>query len=85
MLVALAFVSAHDIVRAFEELQDIVPQEIDALLDYFEDTWIGRSLDVDDEIHFFSHTHGLFIAVYRNICHAPKTPWRDDIVHYKQH
>ena len=35
-------VPAHDIVRAFEKLQDIAPQEIDALLDYFENAWIGR-------------------------------------------
>ena len=41
-LVALALVPAHGIVRTFEELQNIVPEEIEALLDYFEDTGIGR-------------------------------------------
>ncbi|XP_068237065.1 uncharacterized protein [Palaemon carinicauda] len=42
MLVALAFVPPNEIVNVFELLQDVVPDELDDLVLYFEDTWIGR-------------------------------------------
>lgn len=44
MLPALAFVSVENVVQAFEILVDNgnLPAELDPLVDYFEDTWIGR-------------------------------------------
>jgi hypothetical protein len=43
-LSALAFVPVDDVVRAFETLCDanIIPPEATDILDYFEDTWVGR-------------------------------------------
>ena len=42
MLVALAFVPPTDITNVFESLHDVIPDELDDLVLYFEDTWIGR-------------------------------------------
>lgn len=44
MLTALAFVPSADVVQAFEELIENVefPGEAQSVIDYFEDTWIGR-------------------------------------------
>ena len=44
MLSALAFVPAHSVIEAFEELCDsnIIPPEAQPVVDYMEDTWIGR-------------------------------------------
>ena len=42
MLVALAFVLVEDVVAAFESLVEDIPDELIPLIDYFEDTWIGR-------------------------------------------
>lgn len=43
-LAALAFVPVSDVIAAFEALCDaeIIPAEAQTVLDYFEDTWIGR-------------------------------------------
>lgn len=44
LLAAIAFVPTADVVRAFEMLCDenILPPEAQPVMDYFEDTWIGR-------------------------------------------
>ncbi|KAB0790553.1 hypothetical protein PPYR_15049 [Photinus pyralis] len=44
MIPALAFVPPGCVIESFEELCDgqIVPPEAQCILDYFEDTWIGR-------------------------------------------
>lgn len=42
MIPALAYVPVPDVIRAFETLSDSLPLELQPLLDYFEDTWIGR-------------------------------------------
>ncbi|XP_068250224.1 uncharacterized protein [Palaemon carinicauda] len=44
MLPAIAFVPTERVVSTFEELcdSDIFPPEVQEVLDYFEDTWIGR-------------------------------------------
>ncbi|XP_068250365.1 uncharacterized protein [Palaemon carinicauda] len=44
MLPAIAFVPTERLVSTFEELcdSDIFPPEVQEVLDYFEDTWIGR-------------------------------------------
>ncbi|CAG4985916.1 unnamed protein product [Parnassius apollo] len=42
MLLALSFVQEGDVITAFEELTESCPREIDAVIDYWEDTYIGR-------------------------------------------
>ena len=42
MLPALAFVPPRDVVESFETLQENAPDEMMPLIDYFEDTYIGR-------------------------------------------
>jgi len=42
MLAALAFVPLHDVVKAFEELVDYLPESILPVVDYFEDNFIGK-------------------------------------------
>ena len=42
MLVALALVPPMEIINVFESLHDVIPDELDDLVLYFEDTWIGR-------------------------------------------
>ena len=42
MLPALALVPANDVIQAFEQLVDHLPAEAQSVVDYFEDTWIGR-------------------------------------------
>ena len=42
MLVSLAFVPPVDVIAAFETLLDNIPADLEPLVDYFEDTWIGR-------------------------------------------
>ena len=42
MLLALAFVPADEIVTAFETVIENIPENFEPLVDYFEDTWIGR-------------------------------------------
>ena len=42
MLVALAFVPVQEVVAAFKSLAEDIPNELILLIDYFEDTWIGR-------------------------------------------
>ena len=42
MLPALAFVPEDAVVEAFEKLADNLPDETDAVVYYFEDTYIGR-------------------------------------------
>lgn len=44
LLPALAFVPAANVVDIFEQLceDNVIPQEAQGVLDYFEDTWIGR-------------------------------------------
>ena len=42
MLVAIAFVPVNDIIDSFELLQEELPNELQPVTDYFEDTIIGR-------------------------------------------
>ena len=42
MLVALAFIHAEYVIKAFETLSDDIEDALIPLFDYFEDTWIGR-------------------------------------------
>ena len=46
MIPALGFIPPNDVVDAFERLTDVIrnqyADETDGLLDYFEDTYIGR-------------------------------------------
>lgn len=42
MIWSLAYVPIPDVVNAFEVLSENVPLEMQPILDYFEDTWIGR-------------------------------------------
>ena len=42
ILAALAFVPVDKVVDTFEELQANIPEALQELYDYFEDTWIGR-------------------------------------------
>ncbi|KAF5281724.1 hypothetical protein FQR65_LT14564 [Abscondita terminalis] len=46
MLPALAFVPAGNVINVFEQLceENVIPPEAQGVLDYFEDTWIGRPL-----------------------------------------
>eukprot|EP00102_Acyrthosiphon_pisum_P023010 XP_016660220.1 PREDICTED: uncharacterized protein LOC107883853 [Acyrthosiphon pisum] len=44
ILAALAFVPLHDVVKAFEELVDYLPESILPVVDYFEDNFIGRPM-----------------------------------------
>ncbi|KAK2716960.1 hypothetical protein QYM36_007191, partial [Artemia franciscana] len=39
---ALTFVPISDVVSAFEDLQDDFGTDLTELIDYFEDTYIGR-------------------------------------------
>ena len=42
MLPTLAFVPLADVVESFETLQENAPEEMMPLIDFFEDTYIGR-------------------------------------------
>lgn len=42
MLPALAFIPIDHVVEAFEKLEDLASNEIMPVIDYFEDTYIGR-------------------------------------------
>ena len=42
MLVAIAFVPVNDNIDSFELLQEELPNELQYVTDYFEDTFIGR-------------------------------------------
>ena len=42
MLVALAFVPEPDVINAFEAVSEDFPLDTQAVIDYFEDTYIGR-------------------------------------------
>lgn len=42
MITAIAFVPVESVENAFEALQEVVPDELMPVLDYFEDTYIGR-------------------------------------------
>lgn len=42
MLTALFFVPLDDVVKAFNELVDILPNDIIPVVDYFQDNFIGR-------------------------------------------
>lgn len=42
MISSLAFVHPNDIIESFEQLSEDFPVEAQPVLDYFEDTWIGR-------------------------------------------
>ena len=42
MLSALAFVPTADVVDAFDALSAVLPNELQEIMDYFEDTYIGR-------------------------------------------
>lgn len=42
MLLALSFVPTDDVVAAFETLTEICPDDMDNLINYWEDTYIGR-------------------------------------------
>lgn len=42
MIPALAFIPPDDVVHAFEYIQDTLDDELEGLLDYFEDSYIGR-------------------------------------------
>ena len=41
---ALAFVPIQHLIEAFETLEEVIPDEMLPLLDYFERTYIGRRL-----------------------------------------
>lgn len=43
MLPALAFIPPDSVIDAFETLQETMPPEADPIIDYFEDTYIGRT------------------------------------------
>ena len=55
MLAALAFVPVNDIVHAFEELSDIMPEDARPIVDYFEDTYIGRVQRRGRRLPLFPH------------------------------
>ena len=42
LIVSLAFVQEKDVEKAFEELTSQTPEEFQPVVDYFEDTFIGR-------------------------------------------
>ena len=42
MLAALAFVTEPDVITAFEAMSEDFPLDGQAVIDYFEDTYIGR-------------------------------------------
>ena len=44
LIVSLAFVLEKDVEKAFEELTSQTPEEFQPVVDYFEDTFIGRLL-----------------------------------------
>ncbi|KAG7172063.1 hypothetical protein Hamer_G001048 [Homarus americanus] len=46
MLPALAFIPQDEVVDAFETLQETIPPEADPVIEYFEDTYIGRRFPV---------------------------------------
>ena len=52
---ALAFVPLPHPIEAFESLEDIIPDEMVPLLDYFERTYIGRRLRVRRRDPLYSH------------------------------
>jgi hypothetical protein len=41
-LIALAFVPISDVIKAYDMVTDDFDDDADALLDYFEKTWIGE-------------------------------------------
>jgi len=43
MIMALSFVPTPDVVSAFETLMESCPAEVEPVMDYWEDTYIGRS------------------------------------------
>ena len=42
MIPALAFLPINNVAEAFETLEEVMPAEAQPILDYFEDTYIGR-------------------------------------------
>ena len=42
MIPALAFLPINDVVEAFETLEEVMPEKAQPIMDYFEDTYIGR-------------------------------------------
>lgn len=74
MLSALAFVPTSQVVKYFEQLcdQDILPPEAQPVLDYFEDTWIGRPVRNHRRRppYFSHHIWNCFDAVQQGL---PKT------------
>lgn len=55
-LAALAFVPVNDIVEAFEAVAVIIPLAAQPVVDYFEDTYIGRQHSGGRREPMFSHT-----------------------------
>ena len=46
-------------VQAFEHLQESMCEEADGVINYFEDTFIGRRADVIEETHYFLFVCGI--------------------------
>jgi len=42
MITAMAFVKQDDIMRVFEELREMLPEELDPVADWFEKYYIGK-------------------------------------------
>ena len=55
MIAALAFVPLPDVSQAFEELQESSPPDLEPVIDYFEDNYIGRRRRRNRGRPFFSH------------------------------
>ena len=65
--VPLAFVSTDDAMAVFEKLQDEIPDDLD-LLNYFEDTYIGRPFrSRRRDPHFKPELFDIYDRVERNL------------------
>lgn len=83
-LPALAFVPESDVVNAFKKLSksNIIPFVADAVVNYFEETWIGKKYDVDayDHLQNFPFRCGPATKASSPIHPVLTMAWRDGIV-----
>ena len=78
MLVALAYVPNNDKVRVYEELIELDSfPEVDQLLNYFEDTFIGRRQRRADALFSSDIATKLCVMILLELT----TQWKDGTVH----
>ena len=77
------------LIEAFESLEDIIPDEVVPLLDYFERTHVGRRLHVRRHDPLYSHdfwnVHGRVINGDPKQGRRPSQPHKSDFVNPASH